>query len=202
VQKQLQALRLKEILILASFGLGAALLRVPMQGIPSAEPLTFFAILAGWLFGRKKGFIVGASSLYISNFFMFGGHGPWTAFQALGFGIAGYLGGFLRKNASIVEIITITLISTLVFEILMNLGTPFMLGGASVFLAFTLAIPFALVHLVSNFLFAFGLKPAKKFIEKEGGFNERDICLHILAKYNINTRFSWWKKLGKKFHRN
>ena len=69
-----------------------------MQAVPSAEPLTFFAILAGWLFGRNKGFLAGASSLYISNFFMFGGQGPWSIFQAVGFGIAGWLGGTLRKK--------------------------------------------------------------------------------------------------------
>ena len=56
LQKQMQVLRLKEWLVLIGVAVGAALLRVPMQAVPSAEPLTFFAVLAGWLFGRKKGF--------------------------------------------------------------------------------------------------------------------------------------------------
>jgi energy-coupling factor transport system substrate-specific component len=203
LQKQLQLLRLKEILVLIGFTVGAALLRIPMQAVPSAEPLTFFAILAGWLFGRSKGFAVGASSLWISNFFMFGGQGPWTPFQALGFGIAGFFGGFLRKNASIFEILLVTLTATLAFEIIMNSFTPLMLGGAGIFLAFFLALPFTLVHLVSNFIFAFGLKPAKKFIEKTGGFDEKDICNAVLAKFNIGSKScaGWLSKLGREKNR-
>ena len=118
VQKQLQLINLKEILILMGFVVGGALLRVPMQAVPSAEPLTFFAILTGWLLGRKRGFLAGASSLYISNFFMFGGQGPWTPFQAVGFGIAGWLGGMLRKKASYLEVIMISVIATLIFEVI------------------------------------------------------------------------------------
>lgn len=197
LQKQLQALRLKEWLVIIGFIFGGALLRIPMQAVPSAEPLTFFAILAGWLFGRKKGFLVGASSLYISNFFMFGGQGPWTIFQALGFGIAGWLGGLLRKKASYVEIITITLIGTLIFEIIMNAFTPLMIG-TSIFIAFALALPFTIIHLVSNLIFSLALPFTKKFIEKKGGFNEKDICVNILSKYNISTKLNWLKKFGRK----
>jgi energy-coupling factor transport system substrate-specific component len=197
IQKQLQLIKLKEWLLVIGFAGLAAFLRVPMQAVPSAEPLTFFAILAGWLFGRNKGFIVGASSLYISNFLVMGGQGPWTPFQALGFGIAGWVGGLLRKNASIFEIVTISVIGTLIFELIINSATPLMLGGASIFTAFALAIPFTLVHLVSNLLFAFGLKPAKKYIEEKGGFDEKDICTHILARHNISTKFNWLKKFRK-----
>jgi uncharacterized membrane protein len=191
VQKQLQVLRLKEWLMIISFILGAALLRIPMQAIPSAEPLTFFAILAGWLFGKKKGFLVGASSLYISNFFMIGGQGLWTILQALGFGIAGWLGGLLRKNASYAEAISIALISTLAFEIIMNLFTPLMFS-TSIFTSFALALPFTITHIVSNLVFSLALPSAKKFVEKKGGFNEKDICINILNKYNIE-----WKVFRK-----
>jgi energy-coupling factor transport system substrate-specific component len=197
LQKQLQILKLKEWLLIFGFIGGASLLRIPMQAVPSAEPLTFFAILAGWLFGRNKGFLTGASSLYLSNFFMFGGQGPWTPFQALGFGIAGWLGGFLRKKASYFEIITITVIGTLAFEIIMNSFTPFIFG-TSIFVAFALALPFIMTHLVSNLIFSLALPSAKKFIEKKGGFNEKDICVNILSKYGITSKLSWLKKFGRK----
>jgi energy-coupling factor transport system substrate-specific component len=195
VQKQLQVLQLKEILIVLGFTAGAALLRIPMQAIPSAEPLTFFAILAGWLFGSRKGFVVGISSLYISNFFMFGGQGPWTVFQMAGFGVAGYLGGLLRKNATIIEILVISTIATLAFELLINLTTPLMMPGTNIIFAFALAIPFTIVHLVSNLIFSFALKPAKRFVEKMGGFDERDICVNILSKYSANIKPNWLKRI-------
>ena len=196
LQKQLQVLKLKEWLLMFGFIGGAAMLRIPMQAVPSAEPLTFFAILAGWLFGRNKGFLAGASSLYISNFFMFGGQGPWTPFQALGFGIAGWLGGLLRKKASYLEIIAITVIGTLAFEIIMNAFTPLMIG-TSIFIAFALALPFTIIHLVSNLIFSLALPSAKKFVEEKGGFNEKDICVNILSEYGINSKLSWIKKLRK-----
>ena len=197
VQKQLQILRLREVLVLVSITVGAALLRIPMQAIPSAEPLTFFAILSGWLFGRYKGLTVGATSLYISNFFMFGGQGPWSIFQAIGFGAAGYLGGFLRKKATIVEVLSITTIATLFFEVIMNAFTPLMIGG-NLFIAFALALPFMTIHLVSNTLFGLALPYAKKFVEEKGEFNEKDVCINILNKYNINRKLNWFKKFRKK----
>ncbi|HJO01996.1 MAG: hypothetical protein QGI89_04565 [Candidatus Woesearchaeota archaeon] len=197
LQKQLQVLKLKEWLILFGFIGGAAALRVPMQAVPSAEPLTFFAILAGWLFGRNKGFLAGASSLYISNFFMFGGQGPWSIFQAVGFGIAGWLGGTLRKKASYLEVMIVAVTATLAFEIIMNALTPFMIS-TSIFVAFALALPFIMVHLVSNMIFALALPFAKKFIEKKGGFNEKDICINILDKYGITSKLNWLKKFRRK----
>ena len=196
LQKQLQVLKLKEWFLMFGFIGGAAVLRIPMQAVPSAEPLTFFAILAGWLFGRNKGFLAGASSLYISNFFMFGGQGPWTPFQALGFGIAGWLGGLLRKKASYLEIVTITIVGTLIFEIIMNSFTPLMIG-TSIFIAFALALPFTIIHLVSNLIFSLALPSAKKFVEERGGFNEKDICVNILSEYGIDSKLSWIKKLRK-----
>jgi energy-coupling factor transport system substrate-specific component len=197
LQKQLQILKLKEWLLLFGFIGGAALLRVPMQAVPSAEPLTFFAILAGWLFGRKKGFLTGASALVLSNFFMFGGQGPWTPFQMLGFGIAGWLGGTLRKKASYVEVIIIAVLATLAFEVVMNLTTLFIFS-TSIFMAFALALPFIATHLVSNVIFALALPSAKKFIEKKGGFNEKNICVNTLNKYGITDKLNWLKRFGKK----
>ena len=86
LQKQMQILELKEWLFIIGFIGMASLLRVPMQIIPNAEPLTFFALLSGWLFGWKKGIIAGASSLYLSNFLVFGGqgHGQYSRLLVMG----------------------------------------------------------------------------------------------------------------------
>jgi energy-coupling factor transport system substrate-specific component len=182
LQKQIQVLNLKEWLVLIGVVFGGALLRIPMQAVPSAEPLTFFAVLAGWMFGKKKGFLVGASSLYISNFFMFGGQGPWTIFQAAAFGIAGFLGGFLRKKARIMETLVIVAIGTLVFELIMNLSSAIFLPFSILTLFFT-AIPFMFTHLISNSIFALFLPKAKELVFEKGKFNEREICEKALEKY-------------------
>ncbi|MBI2139237.1 hypothetical protein HYU13_06620 [Candidatus Woesearchaeota archaeon] len=170
LQQQLRALFLKEWLIVIAFSFIAATLRVPMQAIPSAEPITFFAILAGSLFGSGKGFFTGAAAGYLSNFAVMGGQGPWTPFQMLSWGIAGYLGGLMMpavkylqstpklKNLSLFFAYGTSMLaaasSTLIFDIIMNLSWTWyfpagiigtMLGG----------IPFFVIHLVSNVSFAF-----------------------------------------------
>ena len=188
LQKQLQILKLKEYLLLIGFTLGGALLRIPMQEVPSAEPITFFALLAGWLFGKRKGFLVGATSGYISNFFMFGGQGPWTPFQMLGWGIAGYLGGFLKKDSKLLFVIGVTLIATLAFEIIMNSVTPLMTGG-NIFLVFLLALPFTLVHIVSNLIFCLFLPKVKKLVLEKGGLDDKELCIDLINKLKRN--FKW-----------
>ena len=181
LQKQLEVLKLKEYLLLASFAFGAAFLRVPMQVVPSAEPITFFAMLAGWLFGSKKGFAVGASSLFLSNYVVMGGQGPWTVFQVAGFGLAGFLGGFLRKNASKTEVVIYVVVATIIFEFIMNTSSIFFVGF-NLPAAFIMSIPFGIVHLVSNVSFALLLPKAKKLFEEKGGFTDRELGKQLLAK--------------------
>ncbi|GEM_PF-884943 len=189
LQKQMQLLKMREILILAGFISGAAALRAAMQFLPSVEPLTFFAMLSGWLFGKKKGFIAGASSLYLSNFIVFGGQGPWTLFQALGFGIAGFLGGFLRnvKEGKIPrfmvygQVLLVTLVATLVYEIIMNISSIPFYG----LFGFVTAIPFTITHIASNLAFVTALPKAKNFVREKAGFNQIPVCKKLIEKFKI-----------------
>ena len=197
VQKQMQALNLKQWLIVAGFIGGAAALRAPMQAIPSAEPITFFAILAGWLFGKKKGFITGASAAYLSNFLMFGGQGPWTIFQALAWGTAGFLGGFIKnikpkKNyftywlKTILPVLLIVTISTLLFDIILNISWAFFMPFSILGLMIS-GLPFLAIHLVSNIGFSLFLPFARKLVHEKGKFNEMDVCRAIIAKYRVHN---------------
>jgi len=197
VQKQLQLLKLREWLVVIGFIAGGALLRVPMQAIPSAEPITFFAILAGWLFGKKKGFLTGAAAGYLSNFFMFGGQGPWSIFQMVGWGIAGLLGGFIKdikpkKNyflfwvKSIIPVLIIGVIATLLFEVIMNLSWSFFMPFG-IFSLFLSGLPFLLIHLVSNITFSLFLPFARKIVYEKGKFNEIELCRSIVDR--VNSKF-------------
>ena len=181
LQKQLEVVRLREYLLMSGFAVGGAVLRVPMQAVPSAEPLSFFALLSGWLFGKKKGFLVGAGSLYLSNFMVFGGQGPWTVAQAFAFGVVGFLGGFLRKKSTVIEVITVTIIATIVWEIMMNVASS-LLFGFNILLAFASAVPFTLMHLASNTGFAFLLKPARALVLTKGGLHEKEVCKGLIAR--------------------
>ncbi len=193
LQKQLHILKLKEYLVIITFIIGSAFLRSLMQIIPSAEPITFFAILSGWLFGKKKGFITGALAAYLSNFFMFGGQGPWTIFQAISWGFAGFLGGFIKHIIkekdiqgnywlywlkSIFPVIFIVVFSTGVFEVIMNISWA-LLMPFGVFALFLSGFPFLLIHLFSNIIFAMFLPLARRIVYEKGKFNEREICYSI-----------------------
>lgn len=74
----------------------AVLGRILFASLPSVQPVTFLVLLSGYVFGSGTGFIVGMLTGLISNFFL--GHGPWTLWQMLAWGICGLLSGVLGKG--------------------------------------------------------------------------------------------------------
>ncbi|MFH1133724.1 MAG: hypothetical protein V1735_04480 [Nanoarchaeota archaeon] len=183
----LASLRFKEYLILGTFVIGSALLRVPMQALPSVEPISFFAFLAGWLFGWRKGAATGALALGASNFLVMGGQGPWTIFQAAGFAAIGAAGGLMRKRASLFEVVPMMVIATVFYEVCVNLGSAIFMPFALPVLFLT-AIPFTLIHVGSNLAFAFALPKAKKFVDKKGGFDERRLAEELQERLRGKKR--------------
>lgn len=78
------ARELSLIMVLATLaGVG----RVPFGSIPSVQPTTFIVMMAGFVFGPLRGFIVGIVATLISNCFL--GHGTWTLWQMLAWGLCG-----------------------------------------------------------------------------------------------------------------
>ncbi len=182
LSKELQIISLKEALVMVGFVIGAAGLRAGMQFLPSVEPITFFAILSGWLLGKNKGVVVGAGALYASNFLVFGGQGPWTIVQAFAFGAAGYMGGFISKRLTYIEAILYMLGATVVFEIILNVFSGIFFGG-NIILAFFTGSLFAGIHIISNLVFAFLLPVAGRQLKK-GGFHEKNFLARHAAILN------------------
>ncbi len=90
-----KAIGSKEIALVAMLGTVSAVLRVPFAAIPSVQPCTYLIICAGYVFGPLTGFMVGAVTALVSNFFL--GQGPWTLYQMLAWGLAGLSAGYLRQ---------------------------------------------------------------------------------------------------------
>lgn len=63
--------------------------RVIFSFIPGIQPVTAIVIIMGVCYGPQTGFVTGALCALISNIFI--GHGPWTPFQMLAWGIIGMI---------------------------------------------------------------------------------------------------------------
>ena len=173
--------QLEGYVLMGTFIVGGIFGRAAMQGVPSVEPITFFALLAGALFGWRKGAFVGASSWYLSNFFIFGGQGPWTLIHVLAGGVTGFLGSFLAKKPTVVKSILTIVLATAFFEITMNIASGFFFGWGVV-VSFLSAIPFMAAHFISNIGFATILPTIKRFVHKTGRFQDADVCRMLIQK--------------------
>ncbi|MBR3300369.1 MAG: ECF transporter S component [Clostridia bacterium] len=64
--------------------------------LPAFKPVTAMAIITALYFGPEAGFMTGALTAVISNFYF--GQGPWTPFQMFAFGMLGFFAGLLSKT--------------------------------------------------------------------------------------------------------
>ncbi|WP_027626641.1 ECF transporter S component [Clostridium lundense] len=88
----------KTMAALATMSALGGVLRVPFAGIPGFQPVTFICAVTGYTLGPINGFMVGAMCTFISNFFL--GHGPWTLWQMLAWGLCGVFFGLLKNKIS------------------------------------------------------------------------------------------------------
>lgn len=63
--------------------------------IPQVKPMAAVVIIAGICLGVEAGFITGALSAFISNFFW--GQGIWTPWQMIAFGVLGFAASIIFK---------------------------------------------------------------------------------------------------------
>ncbi len=84
----------KLIAVIGTLGALAAAARIPFAVIPNVQPTTFIVMLAGYVFGMRVGFFVGAIAAVLSNIYF--GQGPWTLWQMFAWGLSGFTAGLLR----------------------------------------------------------------------------------------------------------
>lgn len=90
--------RLRDIMPVAVLAALAAAGRILFAPFPSFKPVSAVTIIAGVVFGRRAGFMVGALAALASNFFF--GQGPWTPWQMYAWGMVGYGAGLLAQACS------------------------------------------------------------------------------------------------------
>ncbi len=136
--------------------------------VPFFKPITALTILTAMYFGGEAGFLTGALSALLSNFYF--GQGPWTPFQMLSWGLIGLLAGFLsgplRRHRAL--LLAFGVLSGVAYSMVMDVWTVLWYDGgfnASLYLAaFLTALPHTLLYALSNFGFLWFL--AQPFGEK------------------------------------
>lgn len=136
--------------------------------IPFLKPISALTIITALYLGGEAGFLVGAMTAVISNFYF--GQGPWTAFQMLAWGTIGLVAGLLADplKRSRALLILYGICAGLAYSFIMDIWTVLWYAeGFSIKLylgALVTAIPYTLSYAVSNVLFLALL--AKPFGEK------------------------------------
>lgn len=81
----------RELALVAALAALAAVSRIAFALIPWVKPIMGVIMVVGAAFGAETGFLVGALSALISNFFF--SQGPWTPWQMMAYGVGGLLAG-------------------------------------------------------------------------------------------------------------
>ena len=148
----------KEIAIIATLSAFAGISRVPFYMIPSVQPTTFIIAISGLVFGSYEGFLIGATSAFISNIFL--GQGPWTPWQMIAWGSVGFFSGLIGtkfKKPKIEVFALICLFYGFLFGFIVNIwgviGFVKDINKTTILISYMRAFPFDVIHGVGNFFF-------------------------------------------------
>ena len=162
--------------IVALLGTLAALFRVPFAAIPNLQPSTYLVICSGYVFGPVAGFVVGALTAIVSNFFL--GQGPWTLFQVLAWGLAGASAVALRRFALMTRWLVLAgIVWGFLFGVIMNTWTwiafVYPLTLRTFVITWIGSIPFDVMHAAGNALFLalFGVRTIRILERYHGQFS-------------------------------
>lgn len=155
--------------VLAALAAAGRMLFAP---VPDFKPVSAICILAGAVFGRSSGFMVGALAALVSNFFF--GQGPWTPWQMYAWGLVGYLAGVLADRGWLDRtpaLLAFGFSSALLYGLLLNgwnaIGFVHPLTLPAVLVSFGAALPFDLMHGAATVAFLAALYlPWKKKLER------------------------------------
>ena len=82
------------LVLLAVFGVSG---RILLDPIPNVQPVTVLVLLTGAYFGAPRAIALAATIALASNVMLLG-HGPWTLFQAVGWGAIGLVGALMSSR--------------------------------------------------------------------------------------------------------
>ncbi len=139
--------------------------------IPFFKPVTALTVISAIYLGGEAGFAVGAFSALLSNFYF--GHGPWTPFQMLAWGLIGLAAGALARplKKSRMLLLIFGVVSGLLFSLVMDVWTVLWYNNGfetGLYLSAMIgALGHTALYAISNFLFLLLLaKPIGEKLER------------------------------------
>lgn len=164
--------RAREIVPIAAMAAIASIGRFAFAMLPQFKPVAAIVIITGISFGAEAGFLTGAISALVSNFFF--GQGPWTPWQMFAFGIIGFLAGILYKYKIIKNKLSICIfggISGYLYGLIVNVWSVMSIGNPitkeGIIGTYIASIPFDTIHAVSTIMFLYILAmPMKEKMER------------------------------------
>lgn len=145
--------------------------RAAFASVPHFKPVLALVIISGVCFGAESGFLVGAVSGFVSNFFF--GQGPWTPWQMFAYGLVGFVAGIIfrrlfKKGTKISLCVFGFLSAFLIFGVILNSASLILWQPNPttdmLIAALVAGIPFDFIHAVSTVFFLWFL--AEPMIEK------------------------------------
>ena len=163
----------RELVLLATLSARAVAGRAAFFMLPQFKPVVAIVILTAVTLGPEAGFLVGAVSGFVSNFFF--GQGPWTPWQMFSFGIVGFLAGILAVRGILPKkrwalCLYGGIATVVIYGGIMNFSSAILFGGKltvkSLLAIYASGVPFDLIHGASTVIFLFFL--ANPMMEKIG----------------------------------
>lgn len=155
----------REITLLSALCAMAVLGRMAFFMLPQFKPMAAIVIITGICLGAESGFLVGAVSMFASNFFF--SQGPWTPWQMFGLGVIGFISGLLFKKGFLrktrLSLCIFSVISLVVFYGgILNVGSVIMYTSPTrklILSALALGLPLDIMHGLSTAFFLYTCAP-------------------------------------------
>lgn len=180
----------RELVLLATLSALAVAGRAAFFMLPQFKPVVAIVILTAVTLGPEAGFLVGAVSGFVSNFFF--GQGPWTPWQMFSFGIVGFLAGILAVRGILPKkrwalCLYGGIATVVIYGGLMNFSSAILFGGKltvkSLLAIYASGVPFDLIHGASTVIFLFFL--ANPMMEKIGRVQKK---YGLLEEQHLNKK--------------
>ena len=155
-ERYLEGRRTLEMMsLLAVFGIAG---RILLDPLPNIQPVTTVVLLAGIYYGGWRALALAGTIALTSNVLVLG-HGAWTIFQVLGWGVVGFSGAVLSRfildgdKLMVTRLAFVSAASAFVFDWIVSISI-LLEAGPSMLLPYLLnGLPFDLYHAAGNIAF-------------------------------------------------